>query len=968
MSGTPLPAAVDLETLALDDAPTPDGSLDGLSPIEHDLVIVDGHLADLASLLSSLQETGLDDGFELVVLDDGLDGIEQLTQILSQHHDLRGLHIVSHGDANGIQLGSTWLDLNTLTQREANILDWRQAFAENADLFLYGCRLAESDAGVELLESLHELLSADIAASTDLTGNSSLGGDWDLEYQLGEIDSHAIDLGDTWQGVLNTYYVTSTNDSGAGSLRQAIIDSNSNLGADTIEFDINGPGIHTIRLQSELEAIVGRLTIDATTESGYAGTPRIVLDGSTAGAGANGLTIEALFDVHIHGLEISGFGGSGVYVKYGFGHMIGIDGTHDGNVIKGNANDGVTVGQYAGTGISVRGNLIYGNGDLAIDLMNDGVTFNDPDDDDSGPNNLQNFPVLSRATIANGSVAISGTLRSQASATYTIDFYSVHSGVTEYLGSTTTTTDDNKNAAFSTTFAADTTLGDTIYATATSSGKSTSEMSAGITATSTTAAFYWSTQGDGNGNGAFGLESWTSGEVVALSDPNLDLTGATHTGTLASLLNLSNMAADGSANIDGMHYVSRDIVIGSGANQLQLRAGDLLLSTTSNETLDSLNSLSVTKDDIFVFRPTIVGNYASGTFIMALDDLSTIHGGTDTIAFTLVEQATTIGDINPVTLNAGSFLLVRDGATFSDNIYSFDPVNVGAGTTTGPAPNLLLNGEDFGLIASITGLDLVESSMTIGGVTLPTASLVLTVDTNLLNLGSNLAAVRDHDIIHIMLQETTQGSGTAKATAVTLAAGADFSMNGSSERFDALSIYFANEGPAISSIADVTIDEDTQSAPITFQISDPDDSAASLTVTATSSNNLLIPSSSFLFQGTDENRTLQFTPAADANGGPVTITVTVSDGKSSTSTSFQVSITPINDAPTTHDDTLSIVENSANGMQVGFVSASDPDLGDSLSYTIIGGTGQAAFSVNSTTGRINVANSSLLDFETTTQY
>ncbi|MCA9152899.1 MAG: DUF4347 domain-containing protein, partial [Planctomycetales bacterium] len=197
MSGTPLPAAVNLETLALDDAPTPDGSLDGLSPIEHDLVIVDGHLPDLASLLSSLQETGLDDGFELVVLDDGLDGIEQLSQILSQHHDLRGLHIVSHGDANGIQLGSTWLDLNTLTQREANILDWRQAFAENADLFLYGCRLAESDAGVELLESLHELLSADIAASTDLTGNSSLGGDWELEFQLGEIDSHALDLGDT---------------------------------------------------------------------------------------------------------------------------------------------------------------------------------------------------------------------------------------------------------------------------------------------------------------------------------------------------------------------------------------------------------------------------------------------------------------------------------------------------------------------------------------------------------------------------------------------------------------------------------------------------------------------------------------------------------------------------------------------------------------------------------------------------
>jgi hypothetical protein len=44
----------------------------------------------------------------------------------------------------------------------------------------------------------------------------------------------------------NTYTVTTTADSGAGSLRQAITDANGNAGADTIAFNIVGSGVHTI--------------------------------------------------------------------------------------------------------------------------------------------------------------------------------------------------------------------------------------------------------------------------------------------------------------------------------------------------------------------------------------------------------------------------------------------------------------------------------------------------------------------------------------------------------------------------------------------------------------------------------------------------------------------------------------------------------------------------------------------------
>lgn len=65
-----------------------------------------------------------------------------------------------------------------------------------------------------------------------------------------------------------TYAVTSTDDSGAGSLRQAILDANDNDGPDTISFNIPGAGVHTITPEDELPAITGPTTIDGTTQPG----------------------------------------------------------------------------------------------------------------------------------------------------------------------------------------------------------------------------------------------------------------------------------------------------------------------------------------------------------------------------------------------------------------------------------------------------------------------------------------------------------------------------------------------------------------------------------------------------------------------------------------------------------------------------------------------------------------------------
>jgi hypothetical protein len=78
--------------------------------------------------------------------------------------------------------------------------------------------------------------------------------------------------------------VTNTNDSGAGSLRQAILDANAQPGGNTIHFNITGTGIRrTISLLSPLPSITEQLRIDATSQTGFNGLPIVELNGASAG-------------------------------------------------------------------------------------------------------------------------------------------------------------------------------------------------------------------------------------------------------------------------------------------------------------------------------------------------------------------------------------------------------------------------------------------------------------------------------------------------------------------------------------------------------------------------------------------------------------------------------------------------------------------------------------------------------------
>jgi len=111
-------------------------------------------------------------------------------------------------------------------------------------------------------------------------------------------------------------------------------------------------------------------------------------------------------------------------------------------------------------------------------------------------------------------------------------------------------------------------------------------------------------------------------------------------------------------------------------------------------------------------------------------------------------------------------------------------------------------------------------------------------------------------------------------------------------------------------------------------------------------------------------RTFTGTPG-NADVGSHTVVVRASDSSSaSTTDTFLVTVGNINSAPTISPSTFSIAENSAAGTFVGTTTASDADVGDTLSYEIVSGNTGGAFALASNTGVITVATASALDFET----
>ena len=203
---------------------------------------------------------------------------------------------------------------------------------------------------------------------------------------------------------------------------------------------------------------------------------------------------------NIIGADITGtqsLGNLGGIIISGHDNTVGGTASGAGNIIAFNGtmcaspNDiGVAVIGDVAVNNDILGNSIFSNGGLGIDLIGGtegtcGVTDNDNCDTETGPNNLQNYPVITSVTSGGGNTSIQGSLNSTANTTFRVEFFDsaqCHSsgfgqGET-FIGSADITTDGNCNATIDVTFPVTVGSGHVITATATDPSNNTSEFSA----------------------------------------------------------------------------------------------------------------------------------------------------------------------------------------------------------------------------------------------------------------------------------------------------------------------------------------------------------------------------------------------------------------------------------------------------------------------------------------------------------
>lgn len=152
-----------------------------------EVAFVDVSVKDFQTLVD-----GVGEGVETYLVS----SMNDIKSILETQEDIDAIHILSHGNTGEITVGSDVLNKDSLDNYDELLQTIKTSLTADGDLLLYGCNVASDGRGQEFIDTLASITQADVAASDDLTGSSTLGGDWVLEKSNGFIDTNTINVSD----------------------------------------------------------------------------------------------------------------------------------------------------------------------------------------------------------------------------------------------------------------------------------------------------------------------------------------------------------------------------------------------------------------------------------------------------------------------------------------------------------------------------------------------------------------------------------------------------------------------------------------------------------------------------------------------------------------------------------------------------------------------------------------------------
>lgn len=174
---------------------TPDQSGNTRSPIvepdngRKEVVFIDTSVADYRDIAA-----GVNAGATVVEFDGSQDGLAQIAQWAEHNSGYDAIHIISHGGEGRLTLGTHILDHADLVKSttQATLAEIGHALKADGDILLYGCNVAAGSVGQQFIADFAAATGADVAASTNVTGNAALGGDWVLESATGKITTTSL--------------------------------------------------------------------------------------------------------------------------------------------------------------------------------------------------------------------------------------------------------------------------------------------------------------------------------------------------------------------------------------------------------------------------------------------------------------------------------------------------------------------------------------------------------------------------------------------------------------------------------------------------------------------------------------------------------------------------------------------------------------------------------------------------------
>jgi hypothetical protein len=514
--------------------------------------------------------------------------------------------------------------------------------------------------------------------------NVIVAGSSGTERMIGEDgDAHGTHVQGNYLGV-NAAGTTALN---AGNPTQAMFPGSSSKGGDLIEDNVIVTSDFAIQLESNDNVVRDNLIgTNATGTAGLGGGRGVVIASGNASSnhntiagnlisgGTTGIQISTSPSFPVQGLVIQGNkigtdikgkkaipnSSDGIDIIGEGGATIGGANPGEGNIIAFNGGVGVFVTDSATTGYAISGNSIFANGGLGIDLSGgqipDGVTPNDTGDADSGPNGLQNYPVLTSVRPGISSTTITGRLNSTPNATYRIEFFASNAADPSGFGEgqffrgaiTTNPTDANGDVGFTATLPATVGAGQAVTATATDPAGNTSEFSQLVTVPGSATHLSVKAPASSVAGKAF---TFTVTAFDARNHPAVNYRGTIHFTSSDPSAVLPADYTFTAADV-GVHTFSATL---KTAGSKTITATDTLTATITGQATVSVQAAAVAKLSVVPLGSQFTAGVPFSVSVTALDAFNNVVPGyRGTVHFTSTDAGATLpGDYTFVAADKG---------------------------------------------------------------------------------------------------------------------------------------------------------------------------------------------------------------------------------------------------------------------------------------------------------------------------